>query len=648
MKTLFSTLAASALTAGVANAAEIFVTADIATSTTWTADNTYNLQGQIYVLPGATLTIEPGTVVASDTNGGGSLAITRGAQLFALGEAGAPVVMTSKADVATWAAADPSTGTWRESANEWGNLTIMGSAYISENAIPGNTATPSASNYGDMEGLTPPAGSTVGRYGGGDDDDDSGTIQYLSIRYGGRVVGLNNELNGLSLGGLGRGTDMHHIEIMNNVDDGIEIWGGTFNLKYFSIWNIGDDSLDIDQGWRGKAQFGLIVQGHSLNASQGSGVGDNCCEFDGAEDSDWQPVTTASLYNMTIIGQPLDGDGATAWRDGARVQIRNSVIMDCGEQVVRPDDNDGDGASGYGHNGTLTFAQVWTTPYTSLSNVNAPAGLATFYQAQSSGNLAEITETVFFRNLASSAYTEANLRGVFNASNNNILAGAAAQPIANIVRAPLIVRGGKNILPVIGLDPRPTNDAAAVAPPAPEDGFFTAARYRGAFSPNTANTWLCGWTASEAFGFTAGNCVGVNYCDANTNSTGNKGTISAYGSASVAANNLTLEASNLPVNAFLFFIASTTEGFVANPNGSQGNLCVLGNIGRYVGPGQIQTSGTTGVGTLAIDLTQIPQPNGFVSAVPGQTWNFSTWHRDVVGGVASSNFTNGVAVTFTN
>ena len=168
-----------------------------------------------------------------------------------------------------------------------------------------------------MEGLQPPAGSTIAQYGGGNDDDDSGTLDYVSIRYGGRVVGLNNELNGLSLGGIGRGTDIDFVEIMNNVDDGIEIWGGTVNLKHFSIWNIGDDSLDIDQGWRGKAQFGLIVQGYSLDANQGSGVGDNCIEMDGAEDSDYQPVTTASLYNMTVIGQPVDGDGATAWRDNA-------------------------------------------------------------------------------------------------------------------------------------------------------------------------------------------------------------------------------------------------------------------------------------------------------------------------------------------
>jgi hypothetical protein len=121
-----------------------------------------------------------------------------------------------------------------------------------------------------MEGLVADfPGDPKVLYGGGDDDDDSGSIQYLSIRYGGRVVGLNNELNGLSLGGIGRGTDISFVEVMNNVDDGIEIWGGTFNLKNFIITNIGDDGLDIDQGFRGKIQFGLITQGYSLDAPQG-------------------------------------------------------------------------------------------------------------------------------------------------------------------------------------------------------------------------------------------------------------------------------------------------------------------------------------------------------------------------------------------
>src|SRR6185295_3466774 len=99
-----------------------------------------------------------------------------------------------------------------------------------------------------------------------DDNDNSGGLHYLSLRYGGKVVSLGNELNGLSMGGIGRDTDVDHIDIMNQVDDGIETWGGTVNYKYVNIWNVGDDSFDVDEGWRGKAQFGVIVQGYSNGA----------------------------------------------------------------------------------------------------------------------------------------------------------------------------------------------------------------------------------------------------------------------------------------------------------------------------------------------------------------------------------------------
>ena len=217
---------------GTASAAEIKVSSDITTSTIWTSNNTYNLQKQIFVRPGATLTIQAGTIIASDTGVGGSLAVSRGAQIFVQGTAENPVIMTSKADVATWTNGDPRTGKWREAANEWGNLTIMGRAYISEDATPGNTKDPNPSNVAQMEGLTAAfPGDPKVLYGGGNDDDDSGSISYLSLRFGGKVIALTNELNGLSLGGIGRGTDISYVEIMNNVDDGIEIWGGTFNLK---------------------------------------------------------------------------------------------------------------------------------------------------------------------------------------------------------------------------------------------------------------------------------------------------------------------------------------------------------------------------------------------------------------------------------
>jgi len=501
----------------------------------WTlAGSPYRLKGQVYFTNSSVLTIDAGVVVASLPADEGSLAICRDSQIFVNGTRAMPVIMTSTNDVATWTGTtgagatqipgDPRTGTWRVAANEWGNLTIMGNGYISENAVLlGNTQFPDAGNEADMEGLN--VGPATDRYGGGNDDDDSGSISYLSIRYTGRVVGLGNELNGLSLGGIGRNTDIDYVEIMNNVDDGIEIWGGAVNLKHFSIWNIGDDSFDVDQGWRGKAQFGLIVQGYSVVGAQGSGVGDNCFETDGGEAANYQPLTTATIYNCTVIGQPKDGDHATDWRDGARVQYRNCIFMDIGEELVQNSGTDGDsGSFGYGHDGTLTFAQTWTTDYNAVpphpGSDFTTGTYATNYPAQTSGKLSEMKDSVFFSNVfapgaGDQAYTEANTQGVFAGGNNNVLSpgaqlvgavwtfDAANAPIVGLTRGPATVVSGKTMYPVLTLDPRPANAAVASVAGAPADGFFTTAMYRGAFEPSTnKQTWLCEWTASSAFGFT--------------------------------------------------------------------------------------------------------------------------------------------------
>ena len=140
--------------------------------------------------------------------------------------------------------------------------------------------------------------------------------------------------------------------------------------------------------------------------------------------------------------------------------------------------------------------------------------------------------------------------------------------------------------------------------------------------------------------------IGTNYCSPNPNSTGQTGLISGSGSAVVANNDLTLAATRLPNNAFGYFITSLTQATVANPGGSQGILCIGGQIGRYTGPGQILNTGNTGGFSLLLNLTQIPTPTGPVAAIVGQTRNFQAWHRDAVAGSATSNFTDGLAVTF--
>ncbi len=554
VSTTLATLATAVVT-GAAGAAQINVSADITTDTVWTANNTYNLTQQIYVVNGATLTIQPGTVIASTetANGSGAIAITRGCKIIADGTLENPIIFTSNSDVATWdplpahpTGKNPKTGVWRAEANEWGNLTILGRAFVSNNCADnpnfGNASalTCNVNNLALMEGLTAAfPGDLRPFYGGNADNDDSGILRYVSLRYGGRVIGLGNELNGLSLGGVGRGTTMEYVEIMNNVDDGIEIWGGTVNLKYVNIWNIGDDSFDLDEGWRGKAQFVLIVQGYSAVASQGSGVGDNCLEIDGAETANTQPALTAAIYNLTVIGQPISGDKGVAYRDNARVQIRNAIFMDLGENLVHEEFADDCSANqGYGFGGTHTFAQTWTLPYTYAPDgldVNPCNNPAARYTAQSAGSAAigqgflnEITDSVFFRNLAGNAYTLSNTVGVTaggrgNPAKGNLVASYSAgtpdanMPIKKLTRGPAVVVSGLTQLPVISIDPRAANAALTSNAAAPADGFFTPAQYRGAF--NATNNWICGWTAADAYGFVDGTSCVVP-CPADTNGDG--------------------------------------------------------------------------------------------------------------------------------
>ena len=151
---------------------------------------------------------------------------------------------------------------------------------------------------------------------------------------------------------------------------------------------------------------------------------------------------------------------------------------------------------------------------------------------------------------------------------------------------------------------------------------------------------------SGAGGNCSGGGIGTNYCQAVVNSTGVIAEMSAIGSNVATDNNVVLNGSSMPAFAFAFFITSQTQGFAMNPGGSSGNLCVAGAIGRYVGPGQIQQAGTNGAIALGINLTQVPQPLGFVSVAAGETWNFQAWYRDSSPAGPTSNFTDGLSITF--
>ena len=467
--------------AGVASAADVDVTDDIVLSTTWTADNVYHLKAVIYVQPGASLTIEPGTLIRGNTDS--ALVVAKGAQIFANGRKNAPIIMTSE---------DDDLVTWRASCEEWGNLTLLGGALIAATLDDQGTGQPDGTDMAQMEGLTASfEGDTLPLYGGDNDDDDSGVIRYVSLRYGGKVLSMANELNGMSVGGVGRATDIDYVEIMNNVDDGIEIWGGTVCFKHVSIWNIGDDSFDLDQGYRGKAQFGLIVQGYCGTASQGSGIGDNCFEMDGAESAAAQPFGAVSIYNFTTVGQPYDGDQGTEWRDNMRAQFGNCVFMDVGDKMIKDGGDGGDGG-GYGSTGVPTLAELFATAFDSYPTNTVGVDPVALYPNFTSGNWCQFTDCVFYNN---SEDATLETFGQMDAALRNTI--ATDNPIVNVDREAPVQVGGKVMARVTSLNPLAANDAVTAEGTAPDDGFFVPVAYKGAFG---AYNWLKGWSAADAFG----------------------------------------------------------------------------------------------------------------------------------------------------
>ncbi|MEZ6017756.1 MAG: VCBS repeat-containing protein [Planctomycetota bacterium] len=154
-----------------------------------------------------------------------------------------------------------------------------------------------------------------------------------------------------------------------------------------------------------------------------------------------------------------------------------------------------------------------------------------------------------------------------------------------------------------------------------------------------------GTSASRSFEAFLPGTIGGGFCAANVNSTGSAAQIFATGNTSLFLNSATLHADGLPLNSFGFYLASLDRGFVTNPGGSQGNLCLGGSIGRYVGAGQIQNSGALGATSLALDVNAIPTPNGLVAAQAGESWHFTYWYRDA-NPMPTSNFTGGVSITF--
>lgn len=249
------------------------ITANITENTTWKSGNVYILGGRITVMNGVTLTIEPGVIIKGEAGTGANataLLVARGAKIMAEGTAAKPIIFTSVADEIM--PEDITAGNFGSPNLDpdinglWGGLMVLGKAPISASNESGDVSEV------QIEGI--PTSDQNGLYGGNVPNDNSGVIKYVSIRHGGTNIGSGNEINGLTLGGVGSGTIIENIEVVANQDDGIEWFGGTVNVKNAVVWNAGDDAIDTDQSWSGTLDnFVVIAPGNhnfELDGPEGS------------------------------------------------------------------------------------------------------------------------------------------------------------------------------------------------------------------------------------------------------------------------------------------------------------------------------------------------------------------------------------------
>ncbi len=258
---------------------------------------TYHIQGTTIVENGATLTIPAGTLLLGDVSFTGSALIVRqGGRLVARGTAEEPIVFTSS---------NPE-GTRRR--GDWGGVVLNGRS---------NCNFPADECVGE---------GNSGPYGGNMPGDDSGVLSYVRIEYGGYEVSFGNELNGLTLNGVGSGTQLDHIQSHFGSDDGIEFFGGTVDLKYAYVTGASDDSFDYSTGWQGRGQFWA--------AQQDPHDADNGFEIDGNEENfDAEPLTDPTIYNVTLVGKE-SGTGSAGestrgiiFRRGTGGTVYNAVIL---------------------------------------------------------------------------------------------------------------------------------------------------------------------------------------------------------------------------------------------------------------------------------------------------------------------------------
>lgn len=479
MKSVFQKkLGALLICAGLAAAQSIHAQTNLvsgvlpAGTNSWWRTNVYQLNGAVFVLSNSVLNIEAGTVIKGHNLGSfgtnvGALYVCRGAKIYAEGTPQNPILFTAEKDDLSL---PDDLGLWERGV--WGGVVIFGNTPINGALDPaGNAATP---KYEVYEGLDPNLnfnGEYPFRFGGNDDNDNSGILRYVSIRHGGAKLSTDKEINGLSLGAVGRGTTIEFVEAYAIADDGFEFFGGTVNTKYLVSAFCDDDSFDVDMGFRGTNQFWFAIQAPDAR-NYGGEWNNQINEL--VTTNLLTPQADFQLYNATFIGSGTANTSVTGGRNAAFIlrpyvapKVYNSIFTDYNERAIELDTRQGVNAAVSVTNG---FAQFHNTLWWGFVT-----GSGSGVVDNSIANLARNT-------VASNYWTDTSL--------------------TNLIADPLLMGISRSNFVTI-LDPRPANGSPAYSSYAPAPGGWKSVAYVGAFGAGRGN-WAADWTALNEYNVLSG------------------------------------------------------------------------------------------------------------------------------------------------
>lgn len=396
------------------------ITGTITQNLTLDPNTGYALEGAVFVGQdggtGVALTVPAGTKIFGKS-GEDYLVVSRGSRINVNGTATDPVIMTSVQDIQ--GTVNPATD-----RAQWGGLIINGKAPIND-CIDANAA-------GGTAGCEKSGEGSSGLFGGDDPHDNSGTLSYLQVKYAGNLINDEDELNGIAFQAIGDGTTCDHIQVHNNADDGVEFFGGTVQCKYMVMTGIADDSFDYTDGFQGKIQYGLVLQGDD--------AGDRGLEADNrSSNNDKLPRSKPTMANFTFIGGPA-GDTGMMLRAGTAGRFCNGIVVGWGDAGIDIDDAV---TATQVTNGDLTLGSIFLD-----NNANL----------ESDGDAGDVAEQTAFNAPGSN-----NVQGT-NSLSNEVFPGA--------------------------------NELAVKACDLSNDSFFDNVDYIGAFGPTETpdSNWAAGWT----------------------------------------------------------------------------------------------------------------------------------------------------------